>query len=110
MANLDHGHILTGLTSLPAERESFDALLERPGVKIERIVSPPGTVTPVGEWMEEDTHEFVLIIDGRAQLEIEGGAIIDLNPGDHLHIPAGCRHRVASTDEHHVTVWLAVHC
>ena len=104
------GHILAGLTGLPVGDESFHVLLERPGAKIERIVSPPGFSTPAGEWMEEATEEFVLIIEGRARLEVEGTAPLDLNPGDHLRIPAGCRHRVASPDEHHATIWLAVHC
>ncbi len=104
------GHILAGLSDCTGDSESFQVLLERPGAKIERIVSPPGFSTPPGEWMEETTEEFVLVLEGRAQLEMDGGAILDLTPGDHLQIPAGCRHRVAATDEHRATIWLAVHC
>lgn len=85
-------------------------LLQTPGAKIERIVSPPATSTPADQWLEEKTDEFVFLVEGRARLEVEGSSSIDLNPGDHLHIPAGCRHRVAWTDDHHRTVWLAVHC
>ena len=32
-----------------------------------------------------------------------------LEPGDHLLIPAGARHRVEWTDPGRPTVWLAVH-
>jgi cupin 2 domain-containing protein len=36
-------------------------------------------------------------------------ARVILSPGDHLLIPAGCRHRVERTDLTQKTVWLAVH-
>jgi cupin 2 domain-containing protein len=32
-----------------------------------------------------------------------------LGPGDHLRIPAHCRHRVEWTDARQETVWLALH-
>jgi cupin 2 domain-containing protein len=93
-----------------AQGEQFTTLLETPGLRVERILSPPGHSTPAGEWFDQDRDEFVLVLQGRGALLIEGheGEIV-LNPGDYLRLPAGVRHRVAWTDAHGPTVWLALH-
>ena len=93
---------------LPAER--IDVLLSAPGVRVERIVST-GHVTPSGEWLEQDTDEWVVVLRGRARLRIEGEMDArDLQPGHHLTLRAHVRHRVEWTDDLGPTVWLAVHC
>ncbi|TFH84651.1 cupin, partial [Billgrantia azerbaijanica] len=46
---------------------------------------------------------------GRAVLAFEQGDDVALAPGDHLTIPAHCRHRVKWTDPQQATLWLAVH-
>lgn len=100
------------LLDLPRElgAERFDCLVERPGLRIERIVSPPGHQTAPGYWYDQDRDEWVTLLAGRAAIEREGDPDwIWLDPGDSLLIPAGCRHRVAATDERDTTVWLAVH-
>ena len=97
------------LRDLPAGAETaerFEDLLTRPGVRIERIVSS-GQSTAPGEWMEQAWEEWVLLVSGRAGLTLEGGAPLTLSPGDHLLIPAHCRHRVDFTAT--PTVWLAAH-
>jgi cupin 2 domain-containing protein len=92
---------------LPAER--VDVLVTAPGVRIERIVST-GHVTPPGEWYEQDTDEWVVVLRGRARLRIEGEADArDLHAGDHVLLRAHVRHRVEWTDDDAPTVWLAVH-
>ena len=103
------GHILAGLPSR-RQGEWFDTLLETPGVRLERIVSPPGHSMPADEWFDQDRSEFVLVLQGRGAIVIEGqeGEVV-LNPGDYLRLPAGVRHRVAWTDAHRSTVWLALH-
>ncbi|RVT91571.1 cupin domain-containing protein [Rhodovarius crocodyli] len=88
--------------------ERFDTLLTRPGVTIERIVST-GQASPEGFWYDQDRDEFVLLLSGAARLTIEGQAPRDLRPGDWLHLPAHCRHRVEYTQAEPATVWLAVH-
>lgn len=91
------------------EAEVFEALLEQPGFLLERIVST-GQATPPGQWLEQDRHEWVLLIAGSAALRFEGSAEhLELKPGDHVLIPAGCRHRVEWTDPTQPTIWLAVH-
>jgi cupin 2 domain-containing protein len=86
--------------------ERFEELLNRPGVRIERIVSS-GQSTPPGEWMDQAWDEWVLLVAGGAGLTLEGAEPLTLGPGDHLLIPAHARHRVDWTDT--PTVWLALH-
>lgn len=87
----------------------MDILLDAPGVRVERIVST-GHVTPSGEWLEQDTDEWVVVLRGRARLRIDGEAApLDLQPGGHVLIRTGIRHRVEWTDDAGPTVWLAVH-
>ena len=102
------GNLLAGL---PVARggEHFEPLVERDGVRVERIVSH-GQATPEGEWYDQEWDEWVLLVAGRAGLHIEGEATPrELGPGDYIHLPARCRHRVTWTDPDGPTVWLAVH-
>lgn len=92
-----------------AAPEEFSALLTRPGVKIERIVSQ-GHASPPGFWYDQAWDEWVIVLSGAAKLrfEDEPDARV-LGPGDHLFIPARRRHRVDWTSATRPTVWLAVH-
>jgi cupin 2 domain-containing protein len=89
--------------------ESFRDILNRGFVRIERIVSQ-GHRSPEGFWYDQDWDEWVLVVGGRACLEMEGRPEpVELGPGDHLVIPSHTRHRVAWTDPRENTIWLAVH-
>ena len=92
----------------PGPDESFTTLVERPGVRIERIVSH-GHVTPADRPYAQVQDEWVMLVTGSARLWIEGNDEVALAPGDHLFIPAGIRHRVTWTAPDEPTVWLAVH-
>jgi cupin 2 domain-containing protein len=93
--------------SLP--EEMFQTLVESESVRIERIVSD-GHVTPQGQWYDQEWDEWVLLVSGGATLQFDDeSAPLILEPGDHVMIPAGCRHRVARTDLGQKTIWLAVH-
>jgi cupin 2 domain-containing protein len=97
--------------NIPAtlQEELFLTLAESGAVRIERIVSE-GHVTPPGEWYDQKGDEWVLLVSGEAALLFESNAaLVILLPGDHVMIPAGCRHRVERTDSTQKTVWLAVH-
>lgn len=90
-------------------QEHFDTLLQQPGVRIERIVSN-GQVTLEGEWYDQSWDEWVLVLQGEAKLKLENtDALYHLVAGDHLFLPAGCRHRVAWTHQEQPTIWLAIH-
>ncbi|MET4698759.1 cupin 2 domain-containing protein [Constrictibacter sp. MBR-5] len=89
--------------------ERIDALLDRPGLRIERIVST-GQASPPGFWYDQEEAEWVLLVAGAAGLQFEDEEDVrTLRPGDHLLIPAHRRHRVAWTASDAPTVWLAVH-
>ena len=89
--------------------ELIEQLVDQDGLRLERIVST-GQATPVGEWYDQESDEWVILLTGSAQLRFEAPeAVLTLNPGDYLKIPAHCRHRVDWTDPDTPTVWLALH-
>jgi len=88
--------------------EIFEALLWRPGVRIDRIVTQ-GQRSPDGFWYDQVDAEFVLLLAGAARLHFEDEAQPrELRPGDWLDIPPHRRHRVEWTEADRPTVWLAV--
>jgi len=96
---------------IPGEipQEITEVLLRTPEFHLERIVSS-GQATPPGEWYDQDTHEWVVLLSGAAGLLFAGeDRVRVLRPGDYVLIPAHCRHRVAWTDPEEKTVWLALH-
>jgi len=97
-------------TDLPDEIEgdAFETLLSASGMTIERIVSR-GNSSPESGWYDQERHEWVVVLQGRAILSFEDGEEVTLRPGDHVNIPAHRRHRVAWSDPEEETVWLAVH-
>lgn len=89
--------------------EHFQTLCQSRRVRVERIVSR-GHASPEDFWYDQDEHEFVLMMQGRAGLILEGNSEeLRLQAGDCLLIPAHCRHRVAWTAPEQDTIWLAVH-
>ncbi|TVR75579.1 MAG: cupin, partial [Marinilabiliales bacterium] len=41
-------------------------------------------------------------------ITFEDGSVAHLSKGDHINIPAHCKHRVSRTDPGQLTIWLAV--
>lgn len=97
-------------TDLPDSHdgESFTTLLQRPGVRIERIVSR-GQTTPEATPYDQDHDEWVLLLAGAARLWLDGAGERELRPGDTVFIAAHVRHRVTWTQAEPPTIWLAVH-
>lgn len=87
--------------------EQFDNLLQLPGLRIERIASM-GQASAADHWYDQDEHEWLMLLQGRAQLQLQDGSLIQLNQGDSYFLPAHCRHRVHWTDPEQLTLWLAV--
>ena len=103
------GSIKGDLPSRPLPDEVADILVERRGLRIKRIVST-GQATPEGQWYDQETDEFVLVVAGAARLRIEGeDGDRELAQADWLLLPAHCRHRVAWTQSEPPTIWLAVY-
>jgi cupin 2 domain-containing protein len=91
-----------------APDEVFETVLERPSLRIERIVSWGHTTAP-GEWYDQPQDEWVMVLEGAARLLLEGRPELALERGDSVFLPAGCRHRVTWTADDTPTIWLAVH-
>ncbi len=107
-AGAARGNLLRDLPDA-SEGEVTQELVRDGGMKIERIVSS-GQSSPEGFWYDQETSEWVIVLSGRAGLEIEGeDEILEMGPGDYVDLPAHCRHRVAWTAEGEPTVWLAIH-
>lgn len=87
--------------------ELFETLCAEKNVLIERIISA-GECTPEGTWLDQNKHEWVILIQGKATILFETDGKHDLIEGDYLFIPSGCRHRVEHTSTEPQCVWLAV--
>jgi cupin 2 domain-containing protein len=96
--------------NIPSElpEELFETLLERPGLRIERIISK-GHSTPDHEWYDQAWDEWILLVQGRAELGYADHRRINLGVGDIILIPAHSRHRVINTAAETETIWLAIH-
>ena len=88
--------------------ERVDALLTRPGLRIEQIVSH-GQASPPGFWYDQAEGEWIMVLAGAARLRFadETEARL-LGPGDWPDIAPHRHHRVDWTDPAVPTVWLAV--
>lgn len=107
MSKTTSGNIFSAIDR-DASEEDLVTILARPGLRIERIVST-GQSSPPGFWYDQSDDEWVMLVSGAARIEIAGEGETALGPGDHLLLPAHCRHRVTWTDPDAPTVWLAIH-
>ena len=104
-----NGNLFAGIDEEKRDEELLTTLAERPGGRIERIVST-GQASPPGFWYDQDWGEWVVLLSGAALLRFaDEDEPRHLGPGDWVDIPPHCRHRVEWTDLDQPTVWLAVH-
>lgn len=103
------GNLFADLPATQEAAEHLETLLDRPGLRIERIVST-GQASPPGFWYQQADAEWVLLASGEALLRFDDeSAARRLRAGDWLLIEAMRRHRVEWTTAATPTVWLAVH-
>jgi len=89
--------------------EVFDTILASSGCEIKRIISK-GNHSPSDHWYDQNKNEWVMVLKGAAVLKFENSKkIVEMMPGDYVHIPARCKHRVEWTDPDVETIWLAVY-
>lgn len=86
--------------------ELCDVLLHTDGVRMERIVST-GQASPEGFWYDQEEAEWVVLLQGEAELGFEHG-VKTLQAGEHILLPAHCRHRVNWTSREPACIWLCV--
>lgn len=101
------GNLFSDLPAALSE-EQIEVLATGASARIERIVST-GQSSREGFWYDQDQDEWVVVLRGRAVVEIEGAEAIEMGPGDWLLLSAHHRHRVSWTSTDEPTVWLAVH-
>ena len=102
-------NIFAGIPASTATAEEFSQLLQRPGLRIERIVST-GHCSPPDFWYEQADGEWVLLIEGAARLRFaDESAARQLKPGDFVDIAPQRRHRVDWTAPDQPTIWLVIH-
>lgn len=101
-------NIFTIPESLPKEFELFQPVISNENIQIERIISS-GQITPAGQWLEDDRNEWVVLLQGESEINLEDGTNVTLNSGDHIFIEKNKKHRVVRTSENPLCIWLAVY-
>jgi cupin 2 domain-containing protein len=90
------------------DAEIFEPLMTRKNITIERIIST-GQTTENHRWYDQDRDEWVILLQGEAELTYPDEVSIRLRPGDYLFIPAHQKHAVTYTSTQPPCIWLAVH-
>jgi cupin 2 domain-containing protein len=91
-----------------SQLEKFEQIAVGKNIQIERIVST-GQTTPSGQWYDQKLDEWVILLQGEAELSYADNTRIKLKAGDYLLIPAHTEHRVEYTSIEPPCIWLAVH-
>lgn len=95
---------LYDLPDFPASEEIVTELLRREGVRLERIVSTGQTT----DWYDQEEGEYVILLDGIAEITLADGSLLRLTAGETLLLPPHLRHRVSYTSIDPACVWLCV--
>ena len=88
--------------------ELIESLGEHNNVRIERIISR-GHTSPESGWYDQDQNEWVIVLQGEAELSFADGTVQHMKTGDYINIEAHQKHRVAWTAPETATIWLAIH-
>lgn len=89
-------------------QELVEVIASNTNVRIERIISS-GHVTPEGQWYDQTETEWVMLLQGEANILFAGeSSPRHLKSGDFLLILPHIRHRVVSTSVEPKAIWLAV--
>ena len=92
----------------PPGEETTQVLLASASWRLERIHSCQAS-SPPGFWYDQAEHEWVVLLQGSAQLAFAGEeGVRQLCRGDSLLIPAHQRHRLVTTDPAPGSIWLAL--
>ncbi len=102
---------MVNIYELPQELpqlETFEQIVSGKNIQIERIIST-GQTTAAGQWYDQELDEWVILLQGEAELSYADHTRIQLKAGDYLLIPAHTQHRVEYTSVEPPCIWLAVH-
>ena len=102
-------NLFENLPAMSSPEEVIGTLLAGGPFRLERIISTEQATSP-GQWLRSSQDEWVVLLSGGASLLLEDESEpMHMRPGDFVHLPAGLKHRVESTDSEQPTVWLALH-
>jgi cupin 2 domain-containing protein len=87
--------------------ELFQNIISKDSLKIQRIISK-GHKSPESGWYDQESDEWVIVLQGEAVLSFENQEDVRLKAGDYLNIPAHKKHKVSWTKPDVETIWLAV--
>ena len=104
---MEKGNLLSAIPAKLSD-EVFEVLAGNDSLKIERIISK-GHTSPESGWYDQQSSEWVMVVQGSAKIEFENGPVVSLGEGDYVDIPAHLRHRVIETSTDPETIWLAIH-
>ena len=66
-----------------SQLEKFEQIVSGKNIQIERIIST-GQTTPSGQWYDQELDEWVILLQGEAELSSADDTIIKLKVGDYL--------------------------
>lgn len=92
------------LSTLPLDHELTTILEENNAIRIERIIS----TGQISDWYDQEETEFIILLDGKAELAFEDDVHIKLNKGDTLLIKPHQKHQVTYTSTEPPCNWLCV--
>lgn len=90
------------------KEEIFEDILKTESLKIERIISK-GHSSPKSGWYDQESAEWVIILQGEAVISFKDKEDVRLKNGDYLNIPPHTKHKVSWTLPNSETIWLAIH-
>ncbi|KNZ41772.1 cupin domain-containing protein [Acetobacterium bakii] len=96
---------LLNLPKLPLSEELTTILVKNKNVIIEQIIS----TGQVSDWYDQEKSEFVILLEGNAEIEYENAAVVPLIKGDTLLITPHQKHRVVYTSCEPPCIWLCVY-
>ncbi|MPM63061.1 hypothetical protein SDC9_109939 [bioreactor metagenome] len=88
-------------------KEYYETLIEKPGFRIEKIMSS-GHTSPAEGWYDQNENETVILLKGHAVIEFEKDRRVEMKTGDVLTIYAHELHKVVFTSVDPECVWVAV--
>jgi len=103
--------MLANIYQLPEHlpnQELFESIISNSNLLLERIIST-GQITPTEEWLQQEKDEWVILLQGKAELSFFDGTKVELNPGDYILIKSQQKHRVDYTSTQPPCIWLALH-
>jgi len=92
------------MPGFPINDELISILEQNDRVRIERIIS----TGQQSDWYDQEETEFLVLLEGKAQLVFADDQTITLEKGDTLLIRPHQKHRVSYTSAEPPCIWLCV--